>query len=111
MYLPNEDFALTTFPTLQGRIVADQAMQELLAGNWRVDVDVNLSAFQANLAVLNTTDWFIVRSEDFHVVYDRSAPPGQNTGNISKSSFDSLTMNPTLSVVYSNGGVWLFSIR
>jgi len=114
LFLTPEDFALATSFTLNGSIVGDQGMQELLAGYWGSDVKVSLAAFQGDTSVLRQYDWLVVRAEDFRIVWDRSAPRGsplsEVLGHMPKEFFVYLAETTPYDVVYDSGSLWVFAV-
>lgn len=111
IYLSQEDFAVLSIPVLQGRIIGDQGIKELLAGYWRVDVDVDLNVYRGNTTSLLDANWFIVRSENFLVVYDRSEIVSENITKLSLDYFALLKNGPMCNVVYDNSEVWVFQVN
>jgi len=112
-FLNTQDYHLTSLSPLHGKIIGDQGMQELLAGYWQVDVEVNVRAFGGDDQPLRQSDWFIVRSEDFRLVWSRAAPiseRNESIGNMTTEYFNYLATSPTLEVVYDSGNVWVFKV-
>ena|SRR2546428_10570035 len=68
----------------------------------------NVSAIEGAAKAASYYDFILVRDENFYGIFAVFAKANR-TGVLSRASFESDLSSPSLSLVYSNGGAWVFA--
>ena len=107
-FYPSEYAAIALIPP-GTRVAGDQAIWHLMS-SYRPDstVNVDLKLFGGDPADLQAYDYFVVRNEDFGIVFSATAKLPATT--VTNQTYGSLLANQNLCLVYANGSVQIFKV-